>query len=274
MNIMKINFKRIRNSVAVLMIVSLTACEEVIDLDLNSSNPVLVAEGVMDNELAAWVKLSYTSDYFDAEPAIVEKNATVVVSDNEGNSETLEYISDGLYQGKDLLGSLDKQYTMTISTDEVEYDATSKLFPPSEIIDISFEENSIKKPEEDESTYDITITFKDDIAVNNYYLIKYQSSGEVEEDASTYYLVDDDYYENTGVIEYAPFRLSFELGDEVNIELYSVDEDTYIYYSQLNDEGGGMRGSSTPYTPKSNFGSDVLGYFVAWSMVEQTAIVE
>lgn len=271
---MKIIFKRVRNSVVVLMILSLVACEEVIEIDLNSSNPVLVAEGVIENELPAGIRLSYTSDYFDTEPTVVEKNATVVISDNEGNSELLEYDSDGVYRGKDLIGSIDKQYTITISKDDVEYEGSSTLFAPSEILAMSFEKSSIKKPGEDESIYDITITFKDDSTTNNFYLIKYQSSGEEEEDASTYYLVDDDYYKNTGEIEYSPFRLSFNLGDEVTIELYSIDEDTYIYYSQMNDQGGGMGGSSTPFTPKSNFGSDVLGYFAAWSMVEQTTIVK
>ena len=58
---------RIRTIGAVLILVLLAACEEVIEVDLNSSNPVLVAEGVIDNELPAWISLSYTSDYFDSE---------------------------------------------------------------------------------------------------------------------------------------------------------------------------------------------------------------
>lgn len=87
--------------------------------------------------------------------------------------------------------------------------------------------------------------------------------------------MDDDYYENTGNIEYSALRLNFDLGDDVIIELYSIDDDTYIYYSELNDGSGSMMGgSSTPYNPKSNFGSDVMGYFAAWTKVEYEATVQ
>ena len=271
---MKIFFIRIRNIVAVLMIVILASCEKVIDIDLNSSNPVLVAEGVIDNESPAWIRLSYTTDYFDTEQAKFEQGAFVIISDNTGQTETLEYVSDGLYQGKDLIGSTDNQYTISIFKDGVEYEASSKLFPPSEILSVSFEKNDNQKPGQDE-TYIITINFKDDPSTKNYYLIKYQTSEEVEDDANNYYLIDDEYYENTGEIEYSPFRTNFEIGDEVLIELYSIDKDTYIYYSELDDAGGGMMGgSSTPYNPKSNFGNDVMGYFAAWTKVEYYATVE
>lgn len=256
------------------MIVFLSSCEEVIDIDLNSSNPVLVAEGVIDNESPAWIRLSYTSDYFETEQANVEQYATVVISDNAGHSETLDYVSEGLYQGTELIGNYNDQYTITIVKDGFEYEASSSLFPPSEILSVTFEENENLKPGQDES-YNIIMSFKDDPLINNFYLIKFQTSGEVEDDANSYYLVDDSYYESTGDIEYSPMRLNFELGDEVMIELYSIDEETYIYYSQLNDTGGGMMGaSSTPYNPESNFGSEVLGYFAAWSMVEYETIVE
>lgn len=271
---MKIYLLKIRNIMAVLMVLFLSSCEEVIDIDLNSSNPVLVAEGVIDNESPAWIRLSYTSDYFETEQAKFEEGASVIISDNAGNSETLEYVSDGLYQGSNLIGNDNDQYTITILKDDIEYTASSKLFPASEILSVSFEENENLKPGQDES-YNITMSFKDDPLINNFYLIKFQTSGDVEDDANSYYLVDDSYYGNTGDIEYSPMRLNFELGDEVMIELYSIDEDTYVYYSELNDAGGGMMGgSSTPYNPKSNFGSEVLGYFAAWSMVAYNTKVE
>lgn len=262
----------LKNSIAILTIIITAACEEVIDIDLNSSNPVLVAEGVIDNESPAWIRLSYTSDYFDTEQATIEENATVVISDNVGNSETLEYIADGLYQGSEMIGTSNKEYIITIQKDDGEFNATSKLYQPSEFISVTFEKNENIKPGQDE-TYVITIIFKDDLSVRNYYLFKFHTSGEAE--TNSYYLVDDYYYENAGEIEYSPLRINFELGDEVIIELYSIDEDAYIYYSELNDiGGGGMLGSSTPYNPKSNFGSEVLGYFTAWSRVEYITTVQ
>lgn len=266
------NIRLIKNSIAVILIVMMTSCEEVIEIDLNSSNPVLIAEGVIDNESPAWVRLSYTSDYFDTEKGAVESGASVTISDDAGHSETLTYTSDGIYQGKDLIGSLDHQYTLSINHGDVSYTASSKLYSPSEIISVSFDENANQKPGQDK-TYGVTVNFKDAIQMDNYYMFKFLINKESEN--NSYYLVDDEFYENTGEIEYSPFHLDFELGDSVLINLYSIDEETYVYYSELSDSEGGMMGaSSTPYTPKSNFGSDVLGYFVAWTKVEQQTIVE
>lgn len=273
---MKKFFIKIRTFAAVLILVLFAACEEVIDIDLNSSNTVLVAEGVIDNESPAWLKLSYTSDYFAQEQANIEKNAIVIISDNAGITETLDYTSDGLYQGTDIMGSLNKQYTLTILLDGVEYEASSTLFPPSEILSVSFEKNEIHRPGQDETNYSVRLIFKDDTSTSNHYLIKFQSSGEIQSEGGSYFLVDDNDYENTGEIEYSPFKVVFSLNDEVTIELYSIDKDTYHYYSEMNNASGGgmMVNSSTPYTPKSNFGNEVVGCFAAWSKVEHTSIVQ
>ncbi len=268
-------FTSLKTTIAFLTIVLCTSCEEVIDIDLNSANPVLVAEGVVDNELPAWVRLTYTSDYFDAEQAKVEPGATVIISDKQGNTETMEYIADGLYQARNFIGNPNNQYTLSIIKDGVEYQASTMLLPPSEILSVSFEENENLRPGQTETTYAITINFKDDTLSRNYYLIKFQTSGELDEDAGSYYLIDDYSYKNTGEIEYSPLRLNFNLGEEVKIELYSIDKNTYNYYSEMNNASGGMMGgSSTPYTPTSNFGSNVLGYFAAWSKVEYNGIVQ
>jgi len=81
------------NSIAILVgIVSslaLSSCEKVIDIDLNSSNPVLVAEGKIVKDSTVWIKLSYTTDYFNVEKAVFEENATVVLSNGDKHCQIL-----------------------------------------------------------------------------------------------------------------------------------------------------------------------------------------
>jgi len=264
--------QKIKYFASILLIIFLTACEEVIDIDLNSSNPVLVAEGEIENESPAWIRLTYTTDYFETEQAKVEDEATVIISDAAGNTEILEYIGNGYYEGTKLIGIINSKYTLSILKGDEEFEASAILFPPSEILSVGFEKSDMVKPGHDES-YSITVNFSDDPSVRNYYLFQYIVNGEVE--TNNYYLVDDNYYETTGNIEYSPLRPDFKHGDEVFIKLYSIDKDTYVYYSELNDGSEGMMGgSSTPYNPRSNFGSEVMGYFVAWSKVEFATIVE
>ncbi|MCP4763511.1 MAG: hypothetical protein GY870_17185, partial [archaeon] len=58
------------------------------------------------------------------------------------------------------------------------------------------------------------------------------------------------------------------------IEVISIDEKTFTYYNQLNDIRGGGMGGSTPYNPHSNFGEEVMGYFTAWSFVEDSGVLD
>ena len=112
----------------------------------------------------------------------------------------------------------------------------------------------------------------DEIASINYYVLKI--SNNANQDENKYLLFEDSYLTQTGVISYTPGRL-FSKGDTVNVKIYSVDKETYLYYTQLNDVSGGRLGqSSTPYNPKSNFGTNVMGYFCALSLADTTVIVK
>ncbi|RLD80667.1 MAG: hypothetical protein DRJ10_07115, partial [Bacteroidetes bacterium] len=95
------------NAIAGIFIAStliLSSCEKVIDIDLNSSNPLLVAEGQITMDSTVCITLSYTSDYFNNEEAIFEENASVVLTNGNNDSETLDYFGNGLYKGNILLG--------------------------------------------------------------------------------------------------------------------------------------------------------------------------
>ncbi len=250
----------------------LSSCEEVIEVDLNSSNPVLVAEGQIVKDSAVWIKISYTSDYFNNEEVTFEDNASVILTDSDNNSETLTYNGDGFYKGHVLLGDVYENYTINISTDEWEYDGESTLMPPSEIYEIVVSESELQRPELDEIAYSLEIKFKDVSATDDYYMMKFFVNGRFD----SYALVDDKIFLFGDTVIYPAMRKEFFIDDEVIVRLHTVDNDAYNYYYQLNEtvsDGKGPGGSSTPYNPASNFGEGVLGYFVAWSFVSDTVVI-
>ena len=259
--------------ILITSILVLSSCEEVIEIDLNSSNPVLVAEGVMEKDSVMRIKLSYTTDYFNNEETKYEEEAVVVITDDNSNSETLSYIGKGIYKGNALLGKVDKHYTLNIETGENKYVASSFLMAPSEIYEIVISESEMKRPGKDEVRYSLEVKFKDDPLTENFYMIKFIVNSEFD----NYSLVDDNIFINGDTISYPVMRKSFFKSDEVIINLYSVDKDTYRYYKQLNEaisDGKGPGGSSTPYNPSSNLGEDVMGYFAAWSYVADTVVIQ
>ena len=267
----KLNLKAVIIIVAGILI--LTSCEKVIEIDLNSSNPVLVVEGQIVKDSMVWIKLSYTTDYFNNEEMVFEENATVVLTNGNNNSETLDYIGDGLYEGNILIGEVDENYNLDITTVTDEFTAGSTLMPPSEIYEIVVTESDMQRPGQDEISYSLEIKFKDVTASDDFYMMKFFINGLLD----SYALVDDKIFLVGDTISYPVIRKSFYENDEIIVRLHTVDNGTFNYYNQLSDaisDGMGPGGSSTPYNPTSNFGEDVLGYFAAWSYVSDTVVVQ
>lgn len=247
------------------------ACEEVIEIDLNSANPAMVAEGVIKKDTTAWIKLSYTSDYFEDEEAESIKDVQVILTNSTGDSETLQHVEGGYYKGSSVFGIEKQNYSISVQVNDKLYTAATYIHAASEITEVKVEENSMQRPGHDAS-YSATITFNDEVGLNNFYMLKFIVNDTLQTDR--YSLVDDNLYADKGSIEFTPMVLNLEINDDVEVQLYSIDEDTYIYYSQLNDQSGNMMNSSTPYNSISNFGNEVMGYFAGWSVTKYRFVVK
>ena len=107
----------------------LSSCEEVIEIDLNSAHPVLVAEGYMELDSVCSLRLTYTTDYFQQESPVLAEDAVVTLSDQSGASEILSYVGMGIYRGQTLRGTEFSEYTLSIETDEQVNTGFSSLMP-------------------------------------------------------------------------------------------------------------------------------------------------
>jgi hypothetical protein len=249
------------------------SCEEVIEVNLNTSKPVIVVEGQIEQDSTAWVKLSYTADYFNNQESDYIQNATVSLEDDIGNVEIFKYHGKGLYKGSAIKGMVYRKYTMHITGEGFNISASSILNPATIIYSLKFEESYFQHPGETEQAYIALLTFRDDPLSEDYYMIKFWENDTLMDES--YHLIKDSYYSNMDVIEYSSMRDRFDIGKEVVARVYSIDKSTYSYYSQLNDLlESGMGGSSTPYNPLSNFGPSVMGYFIAYSYTSASTIVK
>jgi hypothetical protein len=252
----------------------LFSCEEVITINLNSANPVVVVEGNIVANHVCTLKLSYTSDYFNNEAPKLIENAVVTLSDSKGESEILTSKGNGIYSGKSILGDFNTQYKMDIKIGEEDFTGTSYLPSPVSFKRLFFEESTAERfnPQNNKTTYGMNLWINDDIKSSNYYILTIRKNSQTGD--GRYLLFENSYLTKIGLISYTPGRRSFDLGDTVNVKIFSVDQETYLYYTQLNDVSGGRMGeSSTPYNPKSNFGANVMGYFMAQSIADTTVIV-
>jgi len=115
----------------ILLIFIVSGCTENIDLALNSMDTrMLVVEGQITSDTTSqWIKLSYTSDYYDT-LAYNVNNVNVMVSDG---TNTCVFSEDpevaGLYKTKsDYYGIPGKTYKLTISGIDTDEDGQTETY--------------------------------------------------------------------------------------------------------------------------------------------------
>ena len=257
---------------AVLFVLS--SCEEVIEIDLNSADPVLVAEGYMELDSRCRLKLTYTTDYFHQEEPENVGDAEVILSNESGASEILRYLGEGIYRGQDIFGTEFSKYTLSINTGEQIFTGFSSLMPVPVYDSIRIEDFPFgDTPPGADFPGLLTISFRNDPEKEDYFMLRLTMNGEPMDESFS--LASDEYTSSQEVVEYTTVIFPSEDGDTLSMEVFAIDADTYRYYTQLNEAvGGGMGMSSTPYNPTSNLGEDILGYFMARSRFDTTLILQ
>ena len=260
------------------------SCEEVVEIDLNSSSPTVVVEGNISAGSTASLHLSYTSDYFSNDQSPDITNAVVTIANSNGESEILKSAGDGQYVGEKMLGEENTTYTISIDLGDKFFEGKSTILTPSSLVKLQFEEATFSRPgggshfgadADSLPEYNIHIQFTDDLLQENYYMLRIRQGDSINDFSSSLY--QDKFYEDYGMISIVPMMYNFKEGDMVNVKIYTIDFDTYNFYNQLSDVSGGGMGMmmmGTPYNPSSNLGKNVLDYFAAWAIIDTTFIVK
>ncbi len=260
---------RISFSILFITALSLGSCEEIIDIDLNTSEPALVARAEIIKDSTAKVKLTYTGSYFDTTRAGIEEAAMVSINDNPGRSEVLEYTGEGVYRGNIIRGKENSEYTLNIVTGDRSYSGRSYLNSKPEILQLEYEKLDIPHYTE-ETIYSLMTIIIDDPGNDNYYMLRYYRNGELMND---YYSIYSDRYLRADTIVYTDYRLDFYRTDTVKVELYAIDNGVYNYFNLVNDVLFSAMSSSTPFNPESNISGGILGYFMAASFDSDSIII-
>lgn len=249
------------------------SCQKEIDVDLNDANPQVVIEAIYTAEdSTVRVHVSKTSSFFDnATPPSVD-NATVVITDQFGNSSSVNSIGNGDYLLTNYAPQFNTTYNMTVVVDGTTYQADCKLNQPVALEDITY--TLIPGFFGSDSGYVANLRFYDPVGVVNYYAIVLSLNGE-EYNELTEIFRQDDLLSDGNFVERPMFGVPFyNMGDTIGMELRSIDEPVYDYLNEIISIAGAGQSAAAPANPTSNWNNKALGYFNAYGNSRKTVVIQ
>lgn len=255
-----------------LFVLTLFSCQKVIDVDLNEADPKVALEANYTAEdSTVRVRISITSNYFDASTSPTVDNATVTITDEAGNATSVPNVGNGMYVLSNYIPQFNTTYTMTILYEGVLYTAKCYLQEPVALDEITYE----LAPDlfGFEGGYYVYMRLQDQPGIVNNYLVVLTRNGEEYGDLQDLFL-QDDVFTDGNFIERPLFGVDFfDLGDTISMELRSVDQAVYDYYGELQSivSGGG---AAAPANPTTNWDNKALGCFNAYGNNRRSVIIQ
>lgn len=254
--------KKLINIAWLPLLLLLFSCEEVIEIDLNESNPQWVIEAqVDDQDQLARVNISQTGSYFEPKDFAPGTGASVIL---EGADRyDLAEIEPGKYQAGNIDLKLLEQYKLAVELDGKTYEGFSTLQAPVQIDSLSVE---FRSGAFDEGYY-LRAEFTDPPGIRNYLRFEFMVNGVSRPDIALY----DDSFTDGNQVAFPLFINPFSKGDLVEVKVHALDFAAYRYWTGLSEilglgNGGGE--SAAPANPPSNLSNDALGYFSVSSITK------
>lgn len=259
--------KKINLILMLAALLSLTACEEVIDVDVPPNTVKLVVEGGVTTEPdSSFIRLTKSVAYFDNNTTTpMVTNATVLV-----NNDTFHHVANGIYKpAPGYTGVRGQVYSLKISVEGKQYTSSSILDPLFDIDSII----SVYKPQEGffDGGYTVKYTGIDQRPRIKYTYFRFGYKNEKDTKLRDSIFDFRVLFDNRNSVINEPYEfeipfLRLEPGDTVLMVFRSVDEPVYRYLLALSarEDGGGGPFSTPPANLPTNIrGGDVLGVFMA-----------
>lgn len=248
------------------LVFAVTACQKVIDVDLNSADPKMVVEAELSNQDTLFqVRLTQTLGFTELNEFPPVSNAEVSLSDEQGNLFVLSENEPGVYVLDQPQATPGTSYTLSILQGENELTASSFMPEPVVIDTIEVLETGFG-----ESRF-VNVRLLDPPGVDNFYRYILFSNGERQDDL---YITDDRLRDgqaiDNGLFGLPQDRLS--QGDTIRVVLQSIDRNVFEYFRTFLSLNSGQP-TTAPANPLTNIEGDALGYFNACSETEMTVII-
>lgn len=238
-------------SIVVLLIaLFVSSCTKVIDVDTNSKDPKYVIEGFVTlGETSHRISITKTLNLDESIDFPTIDNATVLLSDDLGNSQNMTLIAPGLYEATGYPVAEGRTYSVMVTIDAEVFSA-SGIMPQAVILDTIETFPFAFGPTVINTLVPIRL---DPAGIENQYQFKISEQGVY---IPGIFIQSDQF--NDGNLSMEPiFADGIDIGDTIEVEMYGIERTIYDFFFTLlqNDQG------ATPANPTSNFSGGCLGYF-------------
>lgn len=244
-----------------------TSCEDVIEVDLNTTEPKLVIEasinwfkGTPGNEQQ--IKLTLSAPYFDTivPPA---NGAQILITDTNNNTfDFIEENNSGIYKNNTFIPEINQTYNLTVIYEDETYTASETL---KSVVQVDYVEQNDNGGFTGEET-ELKAFYTDPTEEENYYFFEFISDIPGIPSLEVY---SDEFTNGNQTFGFYTEE-DLETDDQVIIRNYGVSKRFYefmfLLLQQNSEEGGGpfetqpasIRGNCSNQTNPENF---PLGYF-------------
>ncbi len=249
--------------IALVLILLSISCEEVVDIDLEQSEPRLIVEASI-----IWLKgttgsnqsirLSETSPFYEEE-TIGVTDASVKITSENGNIFNFTHQENGIYTNTIFQPELNMKYELEVTNDGDLYRASETLMPVVSIDYVDQTESGGFSGED----LEIKAYYTDPVDAENYYLFKFRDENVNLE------LYEDEFTNGNQIFGYYSTE-DIERNDQIGIEIQGISKSYYEYLFILRSQVGSSDGGpfeTMPATVKGNIinnsnpGNYPLGYF-------------
>lgn len=282
----------------------LASCEKEVNIKLNTGEPSLVVEGVIENGLPPYVFLTKSIGYFSTidlntlQNSFV-RNAKVTVSDGLRTVQLKEYSVDTGGSGNKLffysidtnsslfVGQVEKVYKLTIEVDGKIYESYTKIPNPTNIDSVkTVQPDPPFDKDKNPLARQIRIYFKEPDTAGNFvrYFTRRNSEPYYPGPNSVYpdEIINGIYFETTLALgEPAGREFSRDSstvgypGDTVTLKWCAIDRANYTFWSTYEYSLGTLGNPfSTPIQVKSNVSNGALGVWTGYGTVYKTIVLE
>jgi len=247
-------------------ILSITACEKVIQLDTEQASPIYIFEGLITNQFQQhYIKIGKSLAFYETGENGKVSKAIVEVSDSEGNIWVFKENEPGLYLSEEAFeGKVGNTYTMKVEVDGKTFTAEDHLYyvEPIDTLVAFIDEEEQADPYIEGEFWDFLTFLIEPQETEDYYLAQFFRNGErLDFDGEDIYVFND-----FGISEQVNGVTSpsyFAAGDTARVEWYSLSREAYLFYTSLsenlNSDGGVFDGQ--PSNAKTNISDGALGLF-------------